>query len=208
MIFNKWFSFVLAVTGYYSASVEAHRSPTYKDNAVITLVTGHKSGYAYGAVALGESLKLHGSKMRRIAMVTADVDAESRELIKLHWELEEVTPIYCKDRADHLPPGVLPSSKSQYSEGLQQDMKRFETTCTKFHAWKFTQFDRILFMDSDLVVLDNIDDALYGYSNASFVAAPECFPPDTINSGELKHHKYYLHMYNNCIQVLWYLHHP
>lgn len=38
-------------------------------------------------------------------------------------------------------------------------------------------------MDSDLVVLENVDDALYGYSNASFVAAPECFPPDTINSG-------------------------
>lgn len=38
-------------------------------------------------------------------------------------------------------------------------------------------------MDSDLVVLDSIDDAIYEYSNASFVAAPECFPPDTINSG-------------------------
>jgi len=38
-------------------------------------------------------------------------------------------------------------------------------------------------MDSDTLVVGPIDDALYTHSNASFVAAPETFPPDTFNSG-------------------------
>lgn len=122
--------------------VSAHRQPTYRENAVVTLVSGHKSGYAYGAVALGESLKLHGSKMHRIAMITPDVDHESRQLIALLWDIVEVEPIYCRDRSSHLPPGILPASKEGYAEGLQRDMKRFETTCTKFRAWTFTEYDR------------------------------------------------------------------
>lgn len=38
-------------------------------------------------------------------------------------------------------------------------------------------------MDSDTLVLQPIDDILYEFSNASFAAAPETFPPDTFNSG-------------------------
>ena len=134
-----WILLLLMSRGIYG-----HRMPNFEDNAVITLVTGKKSGYAYGAVALGESLRRHGSKMRRIAMVTADVDEESRELMKLLWELVEVDPIYCLDRSAQFPAGVLPSSKEGYAEGLRQDFKRFETTCTKFHAWTFTEFDRFV----------------------------------------------------------------
>ena len=47
---------------------------------------------------------------------------------------------------------------------------RWSTTCTKFNAWSFTEFDRVIFMDSDMLVVGEIDDALYGFSNASFVA--------------------------------------
>jgi hypothetical protein len=38
-------------------------------------------------------------------------------------------------------------------------------------------------MDGDTIVLQPIDGALYDYSNASFAAAPETFPPDNFNSG-------------------------
>lgn len=122
--------------------VLAGPSPTFQNNAVVTLVTGHNSGYAYGAVSLGESLKLHRSKLHRVAMVTPDVDVESRQLIELLWDIVDVDPIYCHDRSAHLPAGVLPSTKQGYGEGLRQDMKRFETTCTKFHAWTFMEYDR------------------------------------------------------------------
>ena len=61
--------------------------------------------------------------------------------------------------------------------------KTWLPTCTKFAAWKLTQYDRIVFLDSDTLVVKPIDHVLWTYSNASFVAAPEIFPPDTFNSG-------------------------
>jgi hypothetical protein len=36
-------------------------------------------------------------------------------------------------------------------------------------------------MDSDMLVVGSIDDALYGFSNATFAAASETFPPDSFN---------------------------
>ena len=150
----------------------------FAEDALVTLVTGTKSGYEYGAVALGESLDLVGSKLARIAMVTPEEAEESRQLMSQHWKIIEVEPIYCLQKAH-------PSVKiaNQQAEGMVNDLNRFESTCTKFHAWALTQYNRILFMDSDMVVLQNIDHVLYKYSNASFVAAPEVFPPDTFNSG-------------------------
>lgn len=59
--------------------------------------------------------------------------------------------------------------------------QRWSATCTKFAAWTLTQFDRIIFIDADTLVVGPIDDALYGFSNASLAAAPETFPPDTFN---------------------------
>lgn len=130
-------------------------------------------------MALGESLKLVGSKLKRVVMVTPEIEEDERALLRLHWEIEEVEPIPC-----HHKYKSQPQDPTKYPEGLQQDMMRWKHTCTKFAAWKFTEYDRILFMDSDTIVLNSIDDA-FQYSNASLVAAPECFPPDTFNSGFL-----------------------
>jgi glycogenin len=68
-------------------------------------------------------------------------------------------------------------------EKYQLGINRWSRTCTKFAAWSLTQFERVVFMDSDMLVVAPIDDALYEFTNASFAAAPECFPPDTFNSG-------------------------
>lgn len=133
----------------------------------------------YGAVALGESLKLVGSKLQRIAMVTPEVTSDERQLLSLLWKVVEVEPIPCVHKtAESITPNM-----DAYPDGLQQDMMRWKYTCTKFNAWTFVEYDRVIFMDSDTIVLQPIDDALYSYSNATFVAAPECFPPDTFNSG-------------------------
>jgi alpha-N-acetylglucosamine transferase len=47
---------------------------------------------------------------------------------------------------------------------------RWKHTCTKFRTWELTQFKRVVFMDSDMLVVNPIDHALYSYSNASFAA--------------------------------------
>lgn len=112
-------------------------------------------------------------------MITPDVSEQERELIKLRWEIVEVEPVECYHKYKKQFQQV-----NLYPEEVQLDMMRWKHACTKFAAWKFIEYDRIIFMDSDTIVLNSIDDAI-NYSNASLVAAPECFPPDTFNSGFL-----------------------
>lgn len=149
-------------------------------NAVVTLVTGTQNGYHTGAIALGQSIIDVGSKLRRVVMVTPDVDDAARKSMGKLWEVREVKPIACNHKLD---PAITPDKFDLKGEQYQAGLKRWENTCTKFAAWTLHDFDRVLFMDSDTLVIGPIDDALYGYSNASFVAAPEVFPPDTFNSG-------------------------
>jgi hypothetical protein len=136
-------------------------------HAIVTLVSGSNSGYVAGAIALGQSLIDVESVLKRIAMVTPDVDERSRAQMEKLWQVIEVEPVYCNHK--HL----LDSSQYDLSgDRYQAGLKRWSSTCTKFAAWKLTDYKRILFMDADMLVMENIDDALYGFTNASFAAAP------------------------------------
>ena len=146
--------------------------------AIITLVTGTESPYTAGAMALGQSLVDVGCTLPRIVMVTPDVDPKSRESMSSLWEIQEVQSVTCNHK-----PNLDPTKFDLNGEQYKQGVARWSATCTKFRAWTLTQFDRVIFMDSDMIVVAPIDDAFYGYSNASFVAAPETFPPDNFNAG-------------------------
>ena len=171
------FAIVLAV--FLRFKVATARKVTDK-NAVVTLVTGASSGYTSGAMALGQSLIDVGSKLRRVVMVTPDVDQNSRNLMSDSWEVIEVEPIACNHKSN-LDPAKYDLSNEKYKTGIQ----RWSATCTKFAAFGLIQFERVIFMDSDMLVVAPIDDAIYGFSNASFLAAPETFPPDNFNAGFL-----------------------
>lgn len=174
----RWFLCVALVT--FCIQPCAAKVPNSERNAVITLVMGENSGYAAGAIALGQSLIDVGSKMKRIVMVTPDVDEGNRQAMAHLWEVVEVEPVYCNHK---LHPSVTPVEYDLQGDQYLAGLKRWFPTCTKFAAWTFTDFERVIFMDSDMLVLEPIDSAVYEYSNASFLAAPECFPPDTFNSG-------------------------
>ena len=159
-----------------------HREPTPDKNAVVTLVTGVNSGYVAGAIALGQSLVDVKSKLSRVVMVTPEVDQGSRKQMSIFWNVIEVDPIPCNHK---LHPSITPDKYDLKGANYQAGLKRWSATCTKFAAFGMTQFERIIFMDSDTLVINPIDDAIYGFSNASFLAAPETFPPDNFNSGFL-----------------------
>ena len=69
--------------------------------------------------------------------------------------------------------------------------RRFANTCTKFAAWNLTKFDRVIFMDADMIAVGPVDDAARrlarrgdgGGADETFAAAPETLPPDQFNSG-------------------------
>lgn len=119
-------------------------------------------GYATGVEVLGKSLELAGSTIPRVVMVTADVGAEARDRLKrLGWLLRDVQPI-----------GVPNSDQPLYP--------RFSAVFTKLRAWQLCEFERIVFLDADTLVLKNID-ALF--ERKHFAAAPDFFMPDRFNSG-------------------------
>ena len=53
-------------------------------------------------------------------------------------------------------------------------------TLTKLHCWKLTQFDKMIFMDSDMVVVRPIEDL---FDRDEFSAAPDCGWPSCFNTG-------------------------
>mmetsp|Transcript_11732 Transcript_11732/g.17770 ORF Transcript_11732/g.17770 Transcript_11732/m.17770 type:complete len:440 (+) Transcript_11732:122-1441(+) len=157
-------------------------APNARDHAVVTLIMGQNSGYTAGALALGQSLLDVGSKLSRIAMVTPEVEDFNRNSLSRLWKVVEVEPIYCNHKLD---PSISATEFDLQGEQYVAGITRWKSTCTKFAAWRLTQFKRVVFMDSDTIVLHPIDDVLFSFSNASLAAAPETFPPDTFNSGFL-----------------------
>ncbi|CAE7646431.1 GYG1, partial [Symbiodinium microadriaticum] len=141
---------------------------------------GERSGYSAGAIALGQSLVDVGSKISRIALVTPEVEEFNRKSLSKLWTVIEVEPIYCNHKLD---PSITEHEYDLKGEQYLAGIQRWSATCTKFAAWKLIQFKRLVFFDSDMIALQPVDDVLYGFTNASFAAAPETFPPDTFNSG-------------------------
>lgn len=110
------------------------------------------------------------------------VDHSRRAALSHLWEIIEVETIPCNHK---LHPSVTSATHDLNGAGYQAGLKRFRPTCTKLAAWSLTQFNRVLFLDVDTLVVEPMDDILYAFSNASFAACPDVFPPDNFNSGVL-----------------------
>jgi len=112
-------------------------------HAIITLVMDGNS-YVPGAVALAKSLRkhiLHGS-VNIICMITADVT--DSDPLKDNYDLVVVVPkIYVKDKPD-MPPR---SSKIYHW---------IDHACTKWNVLGFTEYEKVLFMDCDMIAMGDI----------------------------------------------------
>ena len=146
-------------------------------------------GYVQGSMALGQSLVDVHSIIPRVAMVTPDVPLDLHPYISLFWTIVEVQPILCRTILSKSPHTRYPIQIGKdtfdfgFSNSYFENVERWLTTCTKFAAWSLTDYDSILFVDSDIIVTRSIDDIFDNYSNYSFVAASEIFPPDSFNAG-------------------------
>jgi lipopolysaccharide biosynthesis glycosyltransferase len=128
---------------------------------VTTLCNG--DGYVPGVEALGKSLERTGSTVSKVALVTPDVPDHARERLLLSgFTQREIAPI------------ENPNPDSQ------QFFARFANTFTKLRAFGLAEFDKIVLMDADTIVLQNIDDL---FERPSIAAAPDFLLPDRFNSG-------------------------
>ncbi|MEO7329950.1 MAG: glycosyltransferase family 8 protein [Minicystis sp.] len=124
-----------------------------------TLCNG--DSYAPGVETLGKSLKARGTQVPMVAMVTEDVSREARaRLVAQGWKIRDVSPI--------LNPSTSPL------------FPRFDNVFTKLRAWELTEFDKVVFLDADTLVLQNIDEL---FDRPEIAAAPDFFMPDRFNSG-------------------------
>jgi alpha-N-acetylglucosamine transferase len=130
--------------------------------AYVTMLC-HGDGYVTGAEVLGKSLAASGSTVPRVAMVTADISRAARERLAVQgWELRDVEAI-----ANPTPDSLLV-------------FPRFGAVFTKLRAWELTEYDRVVLLDADTLVLKNVDDL---FDRPGFAAGPDFFLPDRFNSG-------------------------
>ncbi|KAH9320929.1 hypothetical protein KI387_015568 [Taxus chinensis] len=93
--------------------------------------------YVCGAIVLAQSIRMSGSKKDLIILVDKKVQEESRKGLRTAgWQVREISRIR-NPKAE----------KDSYNEW----------NYSKFRLWKLTDYDKIIFIDSDLLILRNLD---------------------------------------------------
>ena len=98
-----------------------------------------------------------------IALVSKDVSRGARKALeRIGWETEIVESMDCnwmerKKRRPTSNTGII-------------------GTHTRFHAWGYTQYSKILYVDADVLLMTNIDEIFH--IDADFAAAPCARPGD------------------------------
>ncbi|HQX50163.1 MAG TPA: glycosyltransferase family 8 protein [Planctomycetaceae bacterium] len=134
-----------------------------KTVACATLVT--TPAYVIGAQVLGHSVRKSGWKHEMVAMVTSQIGNPDREKLSRIWDrIVEVGPI------------------SNPNSVQNQALANFPTTYTKLRIWEQTDYEKVIFIDADAVVLGDFTDLL---QRPSFAAAPCMTAPDCFNTGVL-----------------------
>ncbi|BFI32676.1 xylan alpha-glucuronosyltransferase [Marchantia polymorpha subsp. ruderalis] len=112
------------------SSVRAHRE------AYATIL--HSDGlYVCGAIVIAQSIKLTGSQRDLVALVDASITAQQRQgLQDAGWKLQDIERI-----------------RNPKSEPQKYNAWNY----SKFRLWQLVQYDKIIFIDADLLVLRNLD---------------------------------------------------
>jgi glycogenin glucosyltransferase len=128
-----------------------------------TTILCNGEGYLPGVEALGSSLAATGTSVPRVLLTTPEIRPMTRERLGAQgWTIREVEPI----------PNPNPAT--------QQMLPRFGAAYTKLRAWQLGDFDRVVLLDADTIVLQNVDDL---FDRPEIAAAPDFFLPDRFSSG-------------------------
>ncbi len=129
--------------------------------AYVSMICGDGS-YLPGLEALGASLDASGASAPKVVMVTPEVPRHVLQTLEGQaWQIRPVERLDAPIKGDPLFP-------------------RFRNTLTKLRAWELVEYDKLVFLDADTIVLSNVDEL---FDRPSFAAAPDFFLPDRFNSG-------------------------
>lgn len=127
--------------------------------------------YFEGVIALNNSLKRTGAKYPLYALLSEDISDEIEE--KLH---KQNIPTIRKDKIK-LPDDIVNKNNSK-------EKNRWNYTFDKLNVFELTEFDKIVFLDSDIYVRTNIDN-LFEKPNMSAVIDKHYGPNITCRCLEL-----------------------
>ncbi|EDO35741.1 predicted protein, partial [Nematostella vectensis] len=114
--------------------------------------------YVIPAVVLGHSIKTLSCVKKMLVLVSDEVSKASiHALERTGWSVKLVTAMDCRwlERKQ----GHMPASKGILG------------THTRFHAWNYTQYSKIIYADPDYMLLSNMDELFH--LSEDFAAA-EC----------------------------------
>jgi lipopolysaccharide biosynthesis glycosyltransferase len=99
-----------------------------------------------------------------VLMATPDVSPATRaRLTAQGWEVRGIEPL-----------------RNSNTHGAAPLFPRFEHAFVKLRAWQLTDFDKVVLLDADTLVLKNVDEL---FERPELSAAPDMLLPDHFNSG-------------------------
>ncbi len=137
--------------------------------AFVTLVTNED--YALGALALARSLRLSNPDQRLVVMATRS-DLDLSELENEGCDIRPVgrIPVSAEFAARHERKSL--HAAAPYTKGSKPVFHDPLDNFCKLRLWEYEEFDRVVFLDADIIVVRNIE-KLFGYPE--FAAAPNLY---------------------------------
>lgn len=136
----------------------------------VTLLTS--DDFIYGVMVLNETLKRVQSKYPLYAVVTSNVSLPVLEILnQLNISFKIVTPI------------VPPTYIQEYNISINKNTtERWYYNFTKIEIFDLIQFDKIIYLDADVMILKNIDH-LFEYPHITGILDNFYFSPNNFCSG-------------------------
>ncbi|NET09075.1 MAG: glycosyltransferase family 8 protein [Symploca sp. SIO2B6] len=150
-------------------------------NSYVTLVTN--DDYALGAIALARSLRMCGSKWPLTVLTVVDI-AGLEKLETLGCNVIQVKGLPVSDGFRQRHSRHAQHRAAPFTKGNKPIFHNPLHNFAKLRLWELEQFDKIIFLDADVIVIQNID-RLFQYPE--FVAAPNLYESiadfNRLNSG-------------------------
>lgn len=140
-------------------------------HAYVTLVTN--ADYALGATALVRSLRLTGTQVDIVVMHTGGVDAAALAPIEaLGARLARADLLPTSDAFNERHARAKIHAAHPFTKGNKPAFHTPLDNFVKLRLWEMEQYEKIVFIDADAIVLRNID-RLFSYPE--FSAAPNVY---------------------------------
>ena len=153
--------------------------------------------YAYATLLCGDARML-----RAVSVLLRSLRTRGRTAYPILVLTTPDLPTAAQHRLEQLGGTVIRRPPLPYPFDLNAGRLRDNKPCrySKLHLWSLTEYDKIVFLDGDTLVLWPLDDLFHRYGELS--AAPDLYP-DTFNSGvmvlqpRLRTYRQMLQVYRN-----------